>query len=401
MSDPAPMLDPTRGSLGAAAPPYRQRARYPARSKPSSHMSAGQQYGSLLQDILLVWIDAVVIFYLRFFSGRLTSSVPVAHYLGFLILYATLVTIFCQNQGLYQPWRSSGPLDESFSVLKAVVLASLLLTAFIYLSGDKSISRIVVGFSALLNAVTLPAWRFWKCEIVKHRVISGRDGRNVLIIGAGDVGQALARHFEENKHLGYVVKGFLDRDGKGNPRVIGEVGDLAKLALVHFVDEVFVTIPSEWQLVAQVVLEAREQHFDVKVVPELFDGLGWRAPIRYVGDFPVMELLREPIPAFGLFVKRVVDVLGAAVGLMALAPVFALLAIAIKLDAPGPAFYCSWRMRKKGRKFRCYKLRTMVVNADEIKDNLRGLNERNGPFFKIADDPRVTRLGRWLRRYSL
>src|SRR5260370_22949740 len=157
MSDPAPMLVPCRGPLGAAAPLYRQRARYPASPKPSSHMSAGQQSGSLLQDILLVCIDAVVIFYLRFFSGHLTSSVPVAHYLGFLVLYATLVTIFCQNQGLYQPWRNSGPLDESFSVLKAVVLARLLLTAFIYVSGDKSISRIVVALIVLLNAVTLPA----------------------------------------------------------------------------------------------------------------------------------------------------------------------------------------------------------------------------------------------------
>jgi len=365
-------------------------------------MSAGQQYGSLLQDILLVWVDAALIFYLTFFSrGHVRSGVPVTHYLGFLLLYTALVTIFCQNQGLYQTWRNDGPLDESFSVLKAVVLASFLLAGFIYLSGDNSISRVVVGFGALLNTVTLPAWRFWKREIAKHQVESGKDGRHVLIVGAGDVGLALARHMEENKYLGYVVKGFVDSDGKGKPGVIGGVSDLSRLARVHFVDEVFVTTPSERELVGEVILQAREHHLDVKVVPELFDGLGWRAPIRYIGDFPVMELLREPIPAFGLFIKRVIDMGGSAVALVALAPILGLIALAIRLDSRGPAIYRSWRMGWKGRKFFCYKFRTMVSNADDLKDSLRHMNERKGPFFKIANDPRLTRIGGFLRRYSL
>jgi exopolysaccharide biosynthesis polyprenyl glycosylphosphotransferase len=139
----------------------------------------------------------------------------------------------------------------------------------------------------------------------------------------------------------------------------------------------------------------------VKVVPEMFDGLAWRAPINYIGDFPVMELLREPIPAVGLLVKRLVDVVGSALGLVLLAPVMALLAAMVRLDSPGPAIYRSWRVGRKGRKFLCYKLRTMVLNADELKEELRHMNERQGPLFKISDDPRVTRLGRWLRRSSL
>jgi exopolysaccharide biosynthesis polyprenyl glycosylphosphotransferase len=348
-----------------------------------------------------VVINGAVIFYVRFYGSHVQGSVPAGHYLRFLAVYAALVGIFCHSQGLYGTARPSGPLDESFSVLKAVFYATLFLTAFICLSGDKSISRLVVACTGLLSALTLPARRFWQCELKKHRVSNGRDGRNVLIVGAGTVGQALARHLEENKHLGYVVKGFLDRNGNGIEGVIGEVGDLPRLAVMHFVDEVFVTIPSEREVVRQVVLEARREHVDVKVVPELFDGLGWQAPIRYVGDFPVMELLREPIPAFGLFVKRATDVFGAVIGLALLSPLLALLALTIKLDSPGPAVYRSWRVGKKGRKFLCHKLRTMVVNADRTKEELRARNERQGPFFKIADDPRVTRLGRWLRKYSL
>jgi exopolysaccharide biosynthesis polyprenyl glycosylphosphotransferase len=344
----------------------------------------------------------MVAFYFRFFSGwHLKGDVPVFHYLGFLALYVAFVGMFCQNQGLYQNWRTSGPLDESFSVLKAVVLASLLLTAVIYISGDKSISRLVVGIGALLNAATLPAWRFWNREIVKHQVASGKEGRHVLIVGAGEVGQALARHLEENKYLGYVVKGFVDSRGEGKSGVIGDLSDLSRLAAVQFIDEVFVTTPADGDTVNEVVLLAREHHLDVKVVPDLFDGLGWRAPIGYIGEFPVMELLREPIPAFGLFIKRVIDTVSAAAALVVLAPVLGLIALAIHLDSRGSVIYRSWRVGWKGRKFVCYKFRTMVANADELKDGLRCMNERNGPFFKITNDPRLTRVGGLLRRFSL
>lgn len=132
----------------------------------------------------------------------------------------------------------------------------------------------------------------------------------------------------------------------------------------------------------------------------MYEHLGWCAPVRYIGNVPVMELLREPISALGLFLKRFVDVLGSAFVLLAAAPLLGLLAMAIRLDSPGPISYSSWRMGRRGRKFRCYKLRTMVANADELKDGLRQQNERNGPFFKMENDPRVTRLGRWVRKYS-
>jgi exopolysaccharide biosynthesis polyprenyl glycosylphosphotransferase len=379
--------------------------------KPSAHNRVWAKHGSstffghglafLLGDMFFVVLDGLIVFRLRFVQdSHLAQGVPASHYAGFLIVYATLIAIFAQNQGLYRPRLTSGPLDESFAIFKAVLLASLLLTAFIYLSGDKSISRLVVGMSTVLNAVSLPAWRFAEREVAKHRVASGKDGRHVLIVGGGDVGQALARHFEENKQFGYIVKGIIDADD-ALPGVIGKVRDLPRLAQIEFVDEVFVTNPSERNIVNDVVLYARENRLNVKVVPELFDGLGWRAPLGYIGDFPVMELLREPIPTFGLFMKRLIDMSGSAIALLVLAPVLGLLALMIRIDSPGPAIYRSRRVGCKGRKFNCYKFRTMVTNADELKDGLRHMNERSGPFFKIANDPRLTRIGGFLRRYSL
>jgi exopolysaccharide biosynthesis polyprenyl glycosylphosphotransferase len=280
-------------------------------------------------------------------------------------------------------------------------MATALLTAFLYLVGDDSISRLVIGFGGLMNVTTLAAWRIWKRQLIEQRVAKGIGARNVLIVGAGRVGQALACYLDQNKHLGYVVKGFLDGNHHGDPRMLGRIEDLCNIARGHYADEVFITIPSERALVKQVALAAREQRLEVKVVPDLYDGLGWNAPIRFVGDYPVMELHREPITALGLFAKRLIDIVGSGLALILLFPAYAALALLIRWDSPGPAIYRSRRIGKKGREFTCYKFRTMVANADALKEELRGQNQRNGPFFKMAADPRITRMGRILRKYSL
>lgn len=103
----------------------------------------------------------------------------------------------------------------------------------------------------------------------------------------------------------------------------------------------------------------------------------------------------------GLFLKRIMDVVLSMIVLVLFCPLMVVIAIAIKLESPGRAIYRSRRVGKCGRKFDCYKFRTMVAGSDRLKENLRRLNQRRGPFFKIADDPRVTRLGRFLRKYSL
>jgi lipopolysaccharide/colanic/teichoic acid biosynthesis glycosyltransferase len=108
----------------------------------------------------------------------------------------------------------------------------------------------------------------------------------------------------------------------------------------------------------------------------------------------------ESAICLGLFLKRIMDIVLSTIALVLLWPLLLAIAIAIKFESPGPVIYPSLRVGKKGRRFVCYKFRTMVSGADELKVNLRGLNQRRGPFFKIADDPRVTRLGRILRKYS-
>jgi exopolysaccharide biosynthesis polyprenyl glycosylphosphotransferase len=182
---------------------------------------------------------------------------------------------------------------------------------------------------------------------------------------------------------------------------LGRIQDLPRVARAEFADEVIITIPFMRQLVRQTIFQARLNNLDVKIVPDLYGSSGRGAMFEQMGSLPVMSLHREPIPILGRLLKRTIDIAGAAITILLMAPVAALIGLAIKIDSPGPVLYRALRVGKKGRPFIFYKFRTMVANADDLKDKLRGLNERDGLTFKISNDPRITRVGRFLRKYSL
>jgi exopolysaccharide biosynthesis polyprenyl glycosylphosphotransferase len=359
-------------------------------------------------DVVFVCLGGVTIFLLRFslmhrmgITAELFRSPSAQAYLGFFLLYAALIVLSCVSYNLYRTPRERSVFDESWMVVKAIAVATALLSLFIFTSGNKEISRLVVWCSGVFSVITLSGWRAAKRQLVRRRTQAGINVRRALIVGTGRLGRALARWLEENPQFGYVVCGFLDSHRSANPRVLGAIKDLRSVMLAHFVDELFITLPADRTLVKHLVLQARRLRLSLKVVPDLYDGLAWQAPLHTLGGFPLMELCRQPIPALGLAIKRVTDIIVASLLLVAVAPLLALLALLIQLDSQGPVFYIADRVGRKGVKFRCYKLRTMVVGADEQKDELRNGNERNGPFFKLTDDPRITPLGRWLRKLSL
>jgi exopolysaccharide biosynthesis polyprenyl glycosylphosphotransferase len=379
-----------------------------------SHITGGHwvQVAYALIDFGFVILNGVAAFFLVHPSAGLhhvldsaykevVTHQPLSGYGGFLLLYAGLILLFCQGQDLYRTPRKRTVAKETLEVAKAVTFATLLMTAFIYLTGVNIVGRQAVAMEFAANAIVLSAWRYAKRRMVIHRVEQGIGARNALIIGAGRIGQSLARELDEDKLLGYRFRGFLDTKPGRDRRLLGALEDFSRIAKAEFVDDVFITISADRDWVKRITLEARNQGINVKIVPDLLDGLAWNAPMGQIGEFPVMDVRWRPIPMFGLFCKRVFDVLVAAAALVALLPFLAAVGLAIKLDSEGAVLYRSRRVGRKGRTFTCYKLRTMVANADDLKDGLRHLNERSGPFFKIRWDPRITRVGRWLRRYSL
>jgi exopolysaccharide biosynthesis polyprenyl glycosylphosphotransferase len=223
------------------------------------------------------------------------------------------------------------------------------------------------------------------------------DHRNLLIVGAGKAGRELAKQSGGR----YVICGFVDERAPIRGDVHGRIGDLARVIRLQFIDEIVITPPYDGELVRRVAREARRNRINVAVMPELFGFAPQSVSFGTFGNTPVMKLYEERLPVISLWLKRLMDILVSTSMLLLVLPVLAVIAILIHFDSPGSVLYRSLRVGKKGKSFVCYKLRTMVSNADRLREELRNRNQRQGPFFKIENDPRITRLGRFLRRYSV
>ncbi len=318
--------------------------------------------------------------------------------LGIALLHAALITLMGYTEGLY---AGGSDLRKQARILgKSVVWATTVLCFAYGLQGAPWAACGLFWGAAVLHFGALWMWR-WQSARQGRRAQPGGDVRNVLIVGAGGVGRRVASFVETHPEAGRTVCGLLDNERPLGNGVTGRVSELARLARTEFVDEVILAAPHDRGLTLRVLREARRLKLDVEIVPELFGCKPAETEVEQVGDLPVICLHAERLPAAGLVLKRVVDAIGAGLALTVLSPLLAVIAGLIKLDSRGPVLYCAQRAGRKGRWFHCYKFRTMVREADELKDHLRQRNQRAGPWFKITDDPRITRLGRLLRRYSL
>ena len=331
----------------------------------------------------------------RVWSFKYSAGAPMS-LLGVAILHAALITLVGYTEGLHRD-----DIDRSLQrwiVAKSVLWATAVLCLGYTLQGATWVTAGLFCMVGVLNFGLLWVWRWWN-----HGTEAGRRGdtRNVLIIGAGGIGRRIAEYVQQHPSAGRTVCGFLDDEKPLGRGVIGRTVDLARIARKEFVDEVILATPRKGELTRWVVEEARLLRLDVEIVPELFGCKAAEPAIERVGEVPMICVHAERLPIAGLVLKRAIDLSGALAVLTVLAPLLATIALLIKLDSIGPVLYCAQRAGRKGRLFRCFKFRTMVSNADKLKDRLRENNERSGPFFKMAEDPRITRVGRYLRRYSL
>ena len=323
----------------------------------------------------------------------------------FLLFYGLMLVLITRSYGLYGPIQNRSGLHEQRMTVQATFTAGLLLCGALYLSRALAISRIVVLLMVVITTVLLCLRRaIWR-KMEYSRYLEGLETRNVLIVGAGRVAHALRNLLESLRHLGFRFKGFValtEREAEsGDADVIGDVRNTLTLARSLFVDEIFFSVPAEKKLVIGLVEEARAMGIDVRVVPDLYDGLAWNAPVEYIGQFPTIPLHRRDFPIGSFLMKRVLDITVSMLALVLLSPLLLLIALAVRFGSGGPVFYKAARIGRKGRTFTCYKFRTMVPNAETMRDELAHMNEREGVLFKIAGDPRITPVGRVLRKYSL
>jgi exopolysaccharide biosynthesis polyprenyl glycosylphosphotransferase len=308
---------------------------------------------------------------------------------------------------LYTPTRLASFLHEQRLSMQACITSGLLLTGILYLIHAEDISRRIVLTTLILVTIGLGVRRLVYRALLYRRFDHGVSTRNVLIIGTGPEAHALRRQLENVRRLGYTFKGFIHLSGSDpdvsetSEDVVGTLDTLFQHARRQFVDEIFLPTPRDRRIVREVLDKARIHGVDLRVIPDLYDGLAWGTPIEYVGQFPTIRLHCGAVPEPGLLLKRGLDILLSAVALVLLSPLLLAVALAVKLDSCGPVFYLSERIGKRGRIFRCMKFRTMVHDAETRRAEVIHMNERDGVLFKITNDPRITRAGRVLRKYSL
>ena len=353
--------------------------------------------------ILLNGLGVLLLFGSRINNGNWDPNAPLALpasnlrlYLGALVVYASLTILACAGAELYSPTKALIQ-SQLHAIAKPLGLATAMFAVFIWCVGVSAVSWMMVATLAAFDFIGVAGWRRLQREFALSRAASGHGVRRALIVGAGRSGIELARYLRANALLGYSVVGFLD-DKTTNAEILGSFNQFSQVVRGQFVDDVFIAGTIDPALVAQLRDEGTNCQVNVELVPSVSQYAGrW----RYIGDLPVKVLRYQPIPRVGLFLKRLLDIAGATVGLLLCLPLFAVVAFLIRIDSPGPCFYRSGRVGKKGIRFKCVKFRTMRVDADALKEELRTQNQRHGPTFKIESDPRITRLGKYLRKYSI
>ncbi|MDE1161041.1 MAG: sugar transferase [Acidobacteriaceae bacterium] len=323
----------------------------------------------------------------------------------YLLVFVAYFVVSARFNGLYRSVDNYSGLHEQRLVVQTALTSSLLLCGTLYVLPAYEVSRLSVLYMVLLTMGLVMVRRALWRKLRQRQFLEGLETRNVLIIGDGRVGHALKNHLEALPHMGFRFKGFVTLEDReeiaASSQVIGSIANCVALARSLFVDEIFFSTPADKATVIGVVEEARALGIDVRVVPDLYDGLAWNAPVEYIGQFPTIPLHRGDFPRGAYMAKRVMDVVLSSLILLVISPILVTIALLVRFDSEGPILYRAERIGRKGRMFKCFKFRSMVSNADKIKKDLAHLNERNDVLFKITNDPRITKVGARLRKYSL
>ena len=319
------------------------------------------------------------------------------------MIWTLLILFFHYTHGLYHTRREQLESLEIWEVIKSICISTLVIIVLAFLLRIQGFPRSVMILNAVVISAFCSVWRVLKKLLVNYLVSNGYNNFNTLIIGAGKTGILLVGEINKRPGLGLKIKGFLDDqkvDKCENYPVLGKLDKFQEIIRREFIHKVFITIYPEHQTFIKLLEIAKEEGLAVRVVPQGYEFMAHDFIKYNIGIIPILEYSDIDI-SYRQRLKRIFDFILTAISVTFLLPVFIILAIFVKLDSPGPVFYRSRRYGQHGHMFNMYKFRSMVSNADDLLTQLKDKNEVDGPIFKIKKDPRITRMGALLRRYSL
>jgi exopolysaccharide biosynthesis polyprenyl glycosylphosphotransferase len=338
----------------------------------------------------------------------LSTRVKVANALLGAAMLAVWYVVF-NLQGIYRSHRLSRFTEELKEIGRAVFLASLMLLTVAQIGAWRTITLWTAACVGIFGLALIVAMRVLLRLNLRRLRLRGHNIKTLLIVGGGPRAHWFANEVRERTDLGYRIIGYVDDETNFNgngvngvPR-LGDVHDLPGIIANDVIDEVFVALPikSQYSQIETAINLLEEQGIMVHMFTDHFPHrLARSHPSEFEGA-PLLSLHSAPPVTWRTEIKRMLDIAVAAISLLLLSPLFAIVALAIRLDSHGPVFFIQNRVGFNKRRFRMIKFRTMCVDAEARMQELEHLNEKTGPIFKITNDPRTTRVGKWLRKMSI
>jgi len=369
-----------------------------------------------LSDLSLVLISLGLTIVYRYSPAQnptfvidyLSQRVKVANaILGFSLLLSWYAAFAAQ--GLYVSHRLSSMAEELKEITTAVMISSGALLVAAQLGNWPTINAITVAEFSLLAFTLIACVRFALRLNLRRLRARGHNVKSLLLVGGGARGGRFAAQLKRRQDLGYKLIGYVDTDLAfagdelaGAPW-LGQIADLPRIVANEVIDEVAIALPikSHYTQIETAVALLEEQGITTHLLSDLFPHkLARSRPWEFEGT-PLLSLHSAPPLTWKTEVKRLIDIMVSGLLLVFLSPFLILVALAIKLDSEGPILFVQNRVGFNKRRFRMYKFRTMRNDAEARIEELEHLNEKTGPIFKIKNDPRITRLGKWLRRTSI
>lgn len=363
-----------------------------------------------LIDILTVVLSLLAVSYWRFgFEFLNVFGSPVQYQILFSVYIACWLYL-SKRFHLYGSRRTSRFREEALAILKTASLSLTVALAPAFFIREFPISRTFLLYLWGCQIVLLVSSRYFLRRTLQYIRSRGYNFRNILIVGRNSRSTEMARRMKETPELGLRILGFVDsprgdpnRKGVKSLPLIGTVDDFETILKGNVVDEVLIFLPikSFYLEIQEIIHTCETAGVEAKIPTDLFTRKIARSTISHYDGIPVIDLYTSPKMSLQLFAKRMIDIVLSAILLVLLSSLFILVSILIKATSQGSIFFAQRRVGYNGRQFHCLKFRTMVENAEERKKELLRLNEVTGPVFKMKNDPRVTPLGRWLRRASI
>jgi len=353
----------------------------------------------VMSDVVMMVIAFIFSYYLRLWTEQLTPA-ELGYLRGYasviLIQVLTLVSLFFFTR-LYHRQRGLSHVDEFYSVFVAVSVGTIISVAansFLIRNGPDYSRRMIV-FSWILTIVLVTLGRLLYSRLIWSLQSRGIGGARVLIVGTGETGRILLQTMRRSPGLGYEVVGIVSQDSRAEDNgvpILGTTDELLSLVRSEHIDEVIIALPDATSReILPIISDCHRARVATRVYPSAFQLITSDLSIGHLGGLPLLTVRDTVLRGWRLTLKRAMDIMGSAVGLVILSPFMLVTALLIKLDSSGSAFYTQERMGLDEKPFQMVKFRSMREGAE---------NE-TGPVWAVKGDPRRTRLGAFIRRYSL